>query len=131
MLDKLFPFNDALHRDASRAGGGVTGKGVACLRTAIGGPKHLSHLAAVDRRAERNVAPGQALGDWHDVRDHTIVFKGPERSAPSAAAHHLIGDQQDAVAVTNIAHAPGLARRRRHDAAGRADDRLEDKSGNI
>ena len=43
-------------------------------------------------------------------------------------AHHLVEDQEHAVAVANLADAPEIARNGGHRAQGRADHRLGDES---
>ena len=52
----------------------------------------------------------------------------PQRPVPHITSSAIM---QHAVAVADLAHGAGIARRRRHRAAGRADHRLEDEGGDV
>src|SRR4029450_4059774 len=51
-----------------------------------------------------------------------------ERPGPARTAHHFVEDQQDAVAVANLANFAEIAGNGRYGAACRADDRFRDKA---
>ena len=63
-------------------------------------------------RADRLVAAAETLGDDQQVGHHTFRLAGVQRAAAAHAAHHLVQDQQDAVAVAELAHALASSRAR-------------------
>ena len=86
-------------------------------------------LAADQQRADRLVAGPQTLGHGEQVGGHAFGLAGEQRAGAAHAAHHLIEDQQHAVAIADLADALEVAGNRRHRAHGRADHRLDDESG--
>ena len=70
-------------------------------------------LAAGDHRAERHVAGVDPLRDAEDVGDDVPVLAGEPLAGAAEARHHLVEDQQDPVAVADLAHALEVAVRRR------------------
>ena len=87
----------------------------------------VEHVRALDERgrdgvghehaAERDVRRADALGERDDV-GADVVALGPEPVAePAEAADDLVGDQQDAVLVADLADALAVALRRRERAA--------------
>ena len=56
-----------------------------------------------------------------------FLLAGVQRAGAAHAAHHLVEDQQDAVAVADRADALEIAGDRRHRAGGRADHGLGDE----
>ena len=82
-----------------------------------------------ERRAQRNVAARQALGDAHDVGYDAVVFERAPGAAAPGAAHHFVGDQQHVVLAAHGLDGLCVARGRGHHAARRADDGFEDECG--
>jgi hypothetical protein len=71
-----------------------------------------------DHRTERGVPGGQALGAGDDV-GHVVVLLTTEPGAKTTeGADHFVGDEQDAVAVTDATHFGEVARRRREATTG-------------
>src|SRR5690606_4309097 len=64
------------------------------------------------------------LGDHQQVRRHALRLAGVQGTAATHSAHHFIQDEQDAVAVAYLAHAPEVAGNGREHAGGRAADGL-------
>ena len=125
--DQAFARDDLLHRDARRAGGGVGGEGVPGAEGAVRIADHLPDRRGTERRAQRKISTGQALGDAHDIRrDPVMVQRDPGAAAPRAA-HHLVRDHQDAVARADVAHRLRIAGRRGHAAPRRAHHGFEDE----
>ena len=58
-----------------------------------------------EHRADRLVAAAEALGDRQQVGHDAFLLAGVQRAGAAHAAHHLVEDQQDAVAVAQFAHA--------------------------
>src|SRR5262245_9619391 len=54
-----------------------------------------------------------------------------QRTGAAHAAHHLVQDEQNAVAAAYLAHAPEIAGYRRDGAHGRANDGLGDKADHV
>ena len=88
----------------------------------------VGHVLGRDRRADRRVAAGQALGDRGDVRHDAPVLGGEHRPGAAEAGDHLVEDQQDPVAVADPADRRPVERVRRVDAGG-GRDRLADHGG--
>ena len=49
-------------------------------------------------------AAAQALGHGDQVGHHTFLLAGMQGAGAAHAAHHLVEDQQHAVAVADLAH---------------------------
>ena len=91
----------------------------------------LKILSLHQHGADRHVAAAQALGDRHQVRADAVLLAGVQRAGAAHAAHHFVEDQQDAVAVADLAHALEIAGHRRHRAQGGADDGLGDEGDDV
>ncbi len=55
------------------------------------------------------------------------MVDGEPLSAAAEARHHLVGDEDDAIPVAQLAHARQIARRRHHDACGARDGLQHDR----
>ena len=84
-----------------------------------------------EHRADRLIAAPETLGDRQQVRHDAFLLARVQGTGTAHAAHHLVEDQQDAVAVAQLADAAQVARHRRQRAGGRADHRLGDKSDHV
>ena len=78
-----------------------------------------------DQRAHRHVGRGQALRRRDQVGHVIEALPAEPRAQPAPRADRVVGDQQHAVAVADLAHALEVARRR-DQAAARVLHRLED-----
>ena len=72
------------------------------------------HDRVVDRlarahRAHRNRGVRDALRDRHHVRHHAELLGGERRAESAEAGDHLVEDEQDAVAVADLADALEVA----------------------
>ena len=86
---------------------------------------------AVDRvgrehARKRQVAPGDALRQAQDVRGDACLLAGEHRPRPPEPGHDLVGDEEDVVAVAQLARAPQEERVVHAHAAGALHHRLED-----
>ena len=54
-------------------------------------------------RADRLVAAAEPLGDRHQVGRDAFLLAGVQRAGAAHAAHHLVEDEEDAVAVADFA----------------------------
>ena len=82
--------------------------------------------AVEDDRRQRRVAAAEALAQAHDVRPRVEELRGEHGAEPPERRDDLVEDQQDPVAVAQLAQARQVARRRDHD-PGRHQDRLGDQ----
>ncbi len=98
--------------------------GVAVQEAARARLQRRENAAREQDAADRLVAAAQALGDHLDVRRDALLLPRVQRAGAAHAAHDLVEDQQRAVAVADLAHAPEIAGHRRHAAGGGADHRL-------
>ena len=64
----------------------------------------VENLLAAHRHGERQRAAREALGVAGDIRDDSRLFAGEQRSGSAKAGHHLVGDEQHAMARANILH---------------------------
>ena len=87
------------------------------------------HPRARGHRAERRGRVVGALGHGQQVGRHAEVLRGERRAEPPQARDHLVEDEQDAVAVADLAQSLQIALRRDQH-AGRARHRLDDHRGN-
>ena len=58
------------------------------------------------RRRQGHGAAGERLGQGHDIGHHVGLLAGEHRSQPAESDHDLVEDQEQAMAVTNLAHEP-------------------------
>ena len=75
-------------------------------------------------RADRLIAAAQALGDGHQVGGNAFLLEGVQAAGAAHAAHHFVGDEQDAVTVADVANAAEIPGHRRQRARGGAAHRL-------
>ena len=120
-----------VHGDGGQRGG--AGQGVAVVGEPAGEGALLEHardLRAHAHRAQLHVGGGDALGHGDEVGHHAPVLDREPAAGAAEAAHHLVADEQDAVAVADLAHALHVAVGRDQDAVG-ADHRLHDEGGDV
>lgn len=113
------------------AGGGVADVGMAVLEEARALGDGRADALADQGRADRLIAGAQPLGDGHQVRRHALLLGGEQAAGAAHAAHHLVEDQEDAVAIADLAHALEIARHGGHRAERRADHRLGDEGHHV
>ena len=102
--------------------------GVAVLEEARAVADRLEDRAGDQRRPDRLIAGAEALGDRHQIRPHRVLLAGEHGAGAAHAAHHLVEDQQHAVAIADRAHRGEVARQGRHGAERGADHRLGDEA---
>ena len=95
------------------------------------GIKHrIDQTVMGDHCAKWRITGAEPLGDGDDVRLHTKMFGSHELAGAPATRHHLIMDQQDAVAITDFANRLHVTGRRHQRAGRRSADRFDDKGQN-
>ncbi len=127
LLQQPVALDHQLHR---KRGGGrdrMADVGVAVLKQAAALAQGIDDAALGQHRADRLVAATEALGDRHQVGRHALLLDRVQRAGAAHAAHHLVGDVENAVAITQRAHAAKVAGSRRHRAERRADHGLGDE----
>ena len=124
---KIVALDRLLHREPRRAGQRMAHVGVAMLEEAAALGEGVVDGLAEQHGADRLVAAAQSLGDGHEVGRDAFLLAGMQRAGAAHAAHHLVEDQQHAVAIADLADALEVAFGRRHRARRRADHRLGDE----
>ena len=104
-VEQAVALDHLLHRQRRGAGHRVAEVGVAVLEEAAASRDRVDDARLRQHRADRLVAAAQALGDGHQVGHHAFLLAGVQRAGAAHAAHHLVEDQQHAVAVADLAHA--------------------------
>ena len=78
----------------------------------IGPPARSSRTAGnsfvIDRCAERHITAGKAFGHGHDIRRTGRGERSPG-SATAGTAHHLVGNHDHAMPITDVAHEPRVS----------------------
>ena len=118
-----------LHHVDVGDGGGAGDRVAAEGGEVLAGAQAVGDLRAGDGGAERE-AVGDPLGQHHDVRLDAEVLDGEHLAGAAEAGLHLVGDEEDAVAVEDFLDALEVAGRRHQDAA-LAHHRLGDEGGDI
>ena len=106
----------------------VAGEGDAVQERLAGTHERFGHLVAHEHRAEGRVAGGETLGAGDHVRLIAVALAPEHVPDPTEGADHLVGDEQHAVPVTDLAH-PRPVAGRRGEAASSVLDRLQENSG--
>ena len=88
-----------------RGQGGRAGDRVAAVRRAVGAGAPGLHERGSRHDRREGHAGGDALGREQDVRLHAPVLHGPHGARAAGARLDLVGDEQDAVAVAELAEA--------------------------
>ena len=84
-----------------------------------------------ERRRERQVAAGQALGEAEQVGRDALLLAGEHRAGAAEAGRDLVADQQHAVRVAELAHGAQVAGRVDEHPGGALDERLDDHRGDL
>src|SRR5262249_45491199 len=82
-------------------------------------------------RPDRRVAATEALRERHQIGAHALLLAGMQRARAAHAAHHLVENEQHAVAVADIPHAPKITRPRRDRLQVAAGTRFGDKGDDV
>ena len=120
-----------LHRERGRAGDRVAEVGVAVLEEPRALDDRVVHPAACEERPDRLVAGAESLGHGDEIGRDRLLFAGVQRPGTAHAAHHLVQDQQDAVAVAQRADPAEVARDGRDRTEGRPDDGFGDERDHV
>jgi hypothetical protein len=92
----------------------------------------LLHIFKFRRDEAKWIIPaGKTLGGDQDIRLHLPMVDRPPFAGAAHADKHLIGDEQHAVFIANLANARPIIRRRHHAAQAGAADRFGDEGGDI
>src|SRR5215203_7407216 len=77
------------------------------------------------------VAAADPLSTDNQIRDYVPVIESPAAAGAPEPGHHLVGDKEDPVAVTDLADALEIPRRGGNRAESGSNDRLGDERGDI
>ncbi len=130
-VEEVVAHDHLLHCERRGTGHGVAEVRVAMVEHAAALGEGLDDLALRQHRADRLVAAAQPLGDREEIGRHAFLLARVQRAGAAHAAHHLVEDQQDAVARAELAHAAQVARHRHQGARCGADHRLGDERDHV
>ena len=126
--EQLLLHQDLLDREARSAGHRVGHVGIAVLEEARPVADRLADRGRRQHRADRLVTGAEPLGDRDEVGIDAILLAGEQAAGAAHAAHDLVQNQKDAVAVAERADAGEVAGQRRYGAERRPDDRFGDEA---
>src|SRR5207244_11146393 len=98
-FEQFFLADNTLDLEGRRAGDRV---GEICMPVLEGSrtpTDRVNDVGACEHRADRLVAAAKSLGDGLDVGRNAFLFPCVKRAGAAHAAHHLVEDEQGAVAV--------------------------------
>ena len=103
-LEDLLLLEDAQHLERHRGAQRVPAEGVPVVEGAAGSAEEaLEDARRRERRRHRQQPAGEALRGAEQVRRHAGVLRGPHRAAAPVAGEDLVEDQEDVVAVAQLA----------------------------
>src|SRR4051794_5604605 len=105
--------NDPLHRKRGGAGERMTGISVAMLESAGTVGNGLEDPVLQQYRADRPIAAAQSLCNRENIRADAFLLAGMQGAGSAHAAHHFVEDEQNSMAVADLAHALKIAWYRR------------------
>ena len=115
--------------EGRRAGERAASEGVSVEERArvLGRPEEPGiHALGGHRGRQWHIAAGQPLPEAEEVGRDTLLLAGKHRAGAPEPGRDLVADQEDVVAVTELAHLAQVARRLHPDARGALDERLHD-----
>ena len=118
-----------LHRQRRGTGKRMRLVGVAVHEATGAVADRVQHTVIHQDAPDRLVAAAQPLGDDLDVGGDAFGLPRMQRAAATHPGHHLVQDQQGAVAVAHRAHGGEIPGQRRHAAQRGADHRLGHEGG--
>ena len=124
VVDQLLLLDDALHFQGGGTGHGMGLIGLSVQEAAGAVGQGLHDPVGDQDAADGLVAAAQPLRDDLDVRRDPFLFPRVHRAGTAHAAHHLVQDQQGAVAVADLPHTAEVAGDGGDAAGGGAHDRL-------
>ena len=119
-----------LLQQAHRGLGSGAGHRVAAIGAPVATHQPFFHQRPRRGDARQRQARSQPLGHDEDVRRQAKVLHGKKLARAAKARLHLVGHQQDAVLVADLAQA-GQEGWRRHHVATLAQHRLDDDGGRL
>ena len=129
IFQQVLRLDRAQHRQRRGARDGMVHIRMPVRQHARPGGDRVHHALARQHAGDRLVARAQPLRHGDDVGRDTLRRDREQGPGAAHATHHLVGDEQGAVAVANLADPCKIARRRRHATQGRAGHRLGHERG--
>src|SRR5262249_37501986 len=120
-----------LDRQSRSASERVPHIGVAVLECARALGDGVENFVPHHERPDRRVAATEAFCERHQIGAHALLLAGMQRARAAHAAHHLVENEQHAVAVATFAHAPKIPGHGGDRAQGGADDGSGDKGDDV
>src|SRR5262249_16695007 len=133
-LEDLVAREDVEGGEGGGAGERVGGVGVAVEEGApvgVSAEEGLVDAIGDQRRGEREVAGGDALGDAEEVGRDPFLLACEEGAGAAEAGGDLVGDEEDVVGATERGGLAEVAGRLDEHAGSTLDQRLEDKRGDL
>ncbi len=113
LVEQMLLADDLLYLQRRGAGHRMRQIGMAVLERARALPDGVDDLAACEHGADRLIAAAQSLGDSLDIGRDAFLLPRVKRAGATHAAHHLVENQERAVAVADVAHGAEISLRRR------------------
>ena len=128
-LHEVFFLDDLNMGVRGGAGGRMAGKGVNVVESCPGLSNGFSDLLGCNRGADGQIAPGETLGDGHNVRGNAPVLTGEHPSGAAEAGLDFVEDEQDAVPVAQFTHALEVSVGRKWESRVGTGDGVHDDGG--
>ena len=112
LLEGAVGIENAERGESHGAGQCVARIGVAVEEGApgfVGAQEARENFLARQRRRERQVTPGDPLGNAHHVGCDALLLAGEESSGAPEAGGDLVGDEQDAMRIAELSQSPQVA----------------------
>jgi len=121
----------ALHRQRRGAGERMTHIGVTVLKSAGTLGNRIEDFVLHEERADRRITAAEPLCDRHEIGRNSFLLARVQRTRAPHAAHDLVENQQDTMAVADFPYPLKIAGNRGHRTQGGANHGLGNKGHDV